>query len=223
MVKNKYLYFGLILIAVISFSAILLVNTTPQMFVIDDGGGGGGGYNPPPNPPPEAPPEYEPPAEENPPQAPLLNPITPNVDNDGKIILTWNDINCLHYKVFRSSDGSYYEKIENVCLDNRYEDYLDIDGIYYYRVLAVDIFGDSEPSNEVSVIVDLFDEEEPIDPIDPPPEEPVEDPEEFVDDDGLLEQQVEQNITNYGIIITIIVILGILVGIGIYYKRKMRK
>ncbi|MBN2155520.1 MAG: hypothetical protein JW776_05720 [Candidatus Lokiarchaeota archaeon] len=94
------------------------------------------------------------------PEAPILSPISPQKDRDGKISLDWNDItNANSYNIYRSQDEipelDGLEPIGTSTASN-YKDSGLSNGIYFYVVTAVNENGESFASNNAMVLVELF-------------------------------------------------------------------
>ncbi len=107
------------------------------------------------------------------PDAPLLDPISPNPDGDGIINLNWNDVSgATEYFIYRNSSVITYvyglEPIANSSLSN-FQDTLVSNGSYYYCIVAGNLTGKGSASNCESVEV-IFPPNEPfLDPITPNP------------------------------------------------------
>jgi len=92
------------------------------------------------------------------PDTPVLEEISPQIDRDGTIKLDWNDVvNSTSYFVYRESsavvDTSGKIAIANPTSSAYTDRGLD-DGIYYYAITSVGIYGESDPSNCLFVIVE---------------------------------------------------------------------
>ena len=109
-----------------------------------------------------------------PPESPTMNNLTySTIDEDVIVQLSWSEVDCDNYNVYRSIDfGSYVLIGENV-FSTGYSDTLTDVGVYFYRVSAINVDGESELSNPTTIgiqeegepIVDLdTDEEPPITP-----------------------------------------------------------
>ncbi len=91
--------------------------------------------------------------------SPILDPISPNISNNGKIFLNWNDILGAHlYYVYR--DDMNITNSENASLiaqtlESDYTDSIKVNGIYYYVIVAGDLSSNTSISNCVEVIVEL--------------------------------------------------------------------
>ncbi len=92
------------------------------------------------------------------PNTPVLEAISPQIDRDGTIKLEWNDIaEASSYRVYRESSAitSVSGKISIATpTSSQYTDRGLEDGIYYYAITAVGIYGESDPSNCMYVIVE---------------------------------------------------------------------
>ena len=94
-----------------------------------------------------------------PPMSVILNPILPEIDTDGKIILNWSqeEIATIYY-VYRN-----YSKITSVLglnpiaavSKNNYVDTVTLNGTYYYVIVAGNAYGNSSISNCESVQVEI--------------------------------------------------------------------
>ena len=84
------------------------------------------------------------------------------VDKDGVVQLTWttaSEVNNSHFEILRSSDGYDFEVIgqvaghgnSNVLLSYNFQDDVQVDGIYYYRLRQVDYDGTTTRSEMVTV------------------------------------------------------------------------
>lgn len=97
------------------------------------------------------------------PDAPILCSITPTVNTDGYIRLEWSSIsNAFYYEIYRSYDGSSFELIKTLN-DSSYVDIVIEDGIYSYKVKAVNDVGTSEFSNVEHIIVYITEDDIQID------------------------------------------------------------
>ena len=90
---------------------------------------------------------------------PTLDLISPNPDYDGIINLNWDSINgATMYYIYRNN--SYINSINqltpvNTTVDNNYTEKLNVNGTYYYVIVAGDGFVNSSISNCVNVTVNL--------------------------------------------------------------------
>ncbi|MFX1295498.1 MAG: FG-GAP-like repeat-containing protein [Promethearchaeota archaeon] len=101
-----------------------------------------------------------------PPSAPVLNPILPGIDDDGIIALDWNDVvETTTYYVYR--DTLNITSVAGltpiaVISESNYTDNISNNGIYYYAIIAGNIWANSSISNCESVTVDIPPEKKPI-------------------------------------------------------------
>lgn len=74
--------------------------------------------------------------------------------SDGNILISWTgSLGATGYTIQRSTDGSNFSDLEDVGLVSQYVDELPGVGImYYYRVLAFNGDGDSNPSTSVQMV-----------------------------------------------------------------------
>ena len=85
------------------------------------------------------------------PNTPVLNTITPNPDNDGLIELIWNEIvGSSIYYIYRAP--SFITSIAGlspiiIISTNNYIDFVELEGSYYYVIMAGNILGNSSLSN----------------------------------------------------------------------------
>ncbi|MHA1652226.1 MAG: right-handed parallel beta-helix repeat-containing protein [Candidatus Helarchaeota archaeon] len=92
--------------------------------------------------------------------APSLDPITPNPDNDGIVQLDWNAIgNADRYYIYRET--SYINSVEGltpiaVVTESSYTDTLTSNGVYYYVVVASDGWVNSTISNCEKVTIEII-------------------------------------------------------------------
>lgn len=93
------------------------------------------------------------------PEAPLLNPILPNPDYDGKIDLNWTDVNgAVEYYVYR--DTKIILSVNGMgsiakSSNSSFTDTVMLDNNYFYVIVAENIAGNSSISNCESVLVKL--------------------------------------------------------------------
>ncbi len=90
---------------------------------------------------------------------PVLESISPNPDNDGIIVLNWNDIEgATEYNIYRSRSPiisiSYMIPITNVSV-NTYQDTVSQGGNWYYAIVAGNLTHRSSHSNCESVLVTI--------------------------------------------------------------------
>ena len=89
--------------------------------------------------------------------SPILNPISPNPDEDGRITLNWSDVaNASQYYVYRGVNPiTSVDAIAPIgsTSTNSYQDIIHVDGFYYYVIVAGNTFGNSSISNCESVEV----------------------------------------------------------------------
>jgi len=92
------------------------------------------------------------------PDTPVLGEISPQIDRDGTIKLDWNDItDSSSYRVYRESSAVVDTSGKIAIASPTSSEYTDRgldDGIYYYAITAVGIYGESDPSNCLFVIVE---------------------------------------------------------------------
>ena len=97
------------------------------------------------------------------PVAPTLNSISPAIDSDGTISLSWNSVSeATSYKVYRSKDGGSFSLIQTVSI-NSFSDIGLSDGSYRYKIKSKNDDGISGYSNIQSVTVQF-----PISPLNAP-------------------------------------------------------
>jgi hypothetical protein len=93
------------------------------------------------------------------PTEPFLLEIS-SPDDDGDFLISWTDIsNADSYKLYRSSENfTDITTMNPIYLGSasNFNEYNLEDGIYYYRVVAVNSAGDSNPSNLQSVSVEIL-------------------------------------------------------------------
>ncbi len=98
------------------------------------------------------------------PEAPELDPISPNPDTDGNVLLNWNEITGLDesdfiiYNVYRDTTPIVDVDGREYYVQTPYDHYADTgleNGVYYYAVTAVGNGGESLPSNGQEVIVQI--------------------------------------------------------------------
>lgn len=88
----------------------------------------------------------------NVPITPTLNNLTSEVIGETfGVSLTWNDINCDGYNVYRSFNDGDYILIKANLFSTTYYDILTESGLYAYKVSAVNIYGESTMSNPMSI------------------------------------------------------------------------
>ncbi len=135
-----------------------------------------------------------------PPATPVLDQFIPNVDIDGVVKLTWTAIsNADSYKIYRSKDGGTYEIVTTVSTNSYTDNGLE-DGIYIYKIKAINNAGDSNVSNIQAVKVQTS--------ASPPPEPPT--------------SETDQTIVL--IVLVVVVILGISMVIIIRkFSRKTKR
>ncbi|MGQ4873164.1 MAG: FG-GAP-like repeat-containing protein [Promethearchaeia archaeon] len=94
--------------------------------------------------------------------APILDPIFPNPDDDGEIVLNWNDIEGAKiYYIYR--DENFINSIDGltpiaITTHSYYKDNIDSSGTYYYIIIAGNDIVNSTLSNCESVKVELAEE-----------------------------------------------------------------
>lgn len=90
-----------------------------------------------------------------PPNAPILYPITPNPDDDGKINLNWSDVTeATKYYIFRNISIITSVNVLTpiaIVFESHYTDTIFINGTYYYVIVAGNEAGNSSISNCESV------------------------------------------------------------------------
>ena len=88
---------------------------------------------------------------------PVLNAITPALSNDGLIGLDWDAIDDAdRYEIYRAENGGDFDPLIEISNKTYYDDLIEIDGTYTYKVKAGNDNGYSGFSNEESVIVQLL-------------------------------------------------------------------
>lgn len=103
----------------------------------------------------------------DPPNKPILESIVPEASDDGVISLSWSSIsNTLHYELYRSYNKSSFELLKTLE-ENYCDDLVLDDGVYSYKVKAVNDIGSSDFSNVRYVVVYITEPIEPIEPIEP--------------------------------------------------------
>jgi hypothetical protein len=97
-----------------------------------------------------------------PPDAPILDAISPNPDADGDILVNWNDdIEVENWTVYRhtseitESNLDSATEIASGLTESQYNDTGLSDGTYWYAIAAIGPFGYYYLSNSVSVAVEL--------------------------------------------------------------------
>jgi len=104
---------------------------------------------------------------------PILQPIIPNPNTDGKIDLHWNQILSIDgYRVYKLISGSWTLIAEVSSSTTSYTDIVDEDGTYKYYVASYKtkfLKTEENPSVIQSVVVEIYVEPEP----EPEPPEPV--------------------------------------------------
>ncbi len=92
-----------------------------------------------------------------PPEVTILTPFDSGIIEIGDLTLTWQEVNSAEsYQVFR--DGAYIYSTSSLSpiatvSELRFTDTLDLSGDYYYTVIAINRFGESDSSNIESVTV----------------------------------------------------------------------
>lgn len=91
------------------------------------------------------------------PDSPTLYEITYElIDYGVEISVTWSEVDCDNYYLYKSVDGGVYNIIYPIIEVNYYDDLVYIDGTYSYKVKAGNNAGTSDFSNEQSVTVQLL-------------------------------------------------------------------
>ncbi|MFX1296535.1 MAG: hypothetical protein ACFFD2_16970 [Promethearchaeota archaeon] len=94
-----------------------------------------------------------------PPDAPVLDPILPNLDTDGIINLNWSDIaEATIYYVFRNTSNiiSVDGLIPIAAVtDSNYTDTIIANGTYYYVIITGSVVGNSSISNCENVTIEF--------------------------------------------------------------------
>lgn len=91
------------------------------------------------------------------PNKPILDAITPTLSDDGLIRLDWDTVdNANKYYVYRAKNGGEFDPLEEIFIQIYYDDVIEFDGNYSYRVKAGNDVGYSDYSNEQSVVVQLI-------------------------------------------------------------------
>ncbi|MHA1846207.1 MAG: right-handed parallel beta-helix repeat-containing protein [Promethearchaeota archaeon] len=115
-----------------------------------------------------------------PPSGVVVDPIIPAIVHDGIVQLNWTqDLRADHYRVYRGEDHIFsYIGLDPVAIvsTNYHEDTIDIDGRYYYVIVAENIYANSSQSNEVNVTVEFYPSTPVLYPISP-----------AIDEDGIIE------------------------------------
>jgi fibronectin type 3 domain-containing protein len=95
----------------------------------------------------------------NPPSAPSLNPIYPEISTDGLIYLTWYEVVDANYYNIYQCDQEFSDISSATSMDIAYPTYYTVylseNGTYYFAVTAVNDGGESGLSNLVSVQVTI--------------------------------------------------------------------
>lgn len=95
---------------------------------------------------------------------PVLEPIVPNPNIDGKIVLKWCEVALASgYKIYRLTDGIWSEIVDLSEGTIEYTDTVDESGEYSYYVASY-TFAYEHPSNTESVTVDIYIPDPPPDP-----------------------------------------------------------
>jgi fibronectin type 3 domain-containing protein len=93
------------------------------------------------------------------PDAPDLDPITPNPNLEGNVYLNWNDVvDVNYYNIYRGTTPILNISTETPIGNSEESQYADIvldSGVYYYVITAVGNGGESIASNIEAVNVDL--------------------------------------------------------------------
>lgn len=96
-------------------------------------------------------PEEQPPPP--PPDAPELNSISPSLDEDGEVYLSWNAITgAVSYQIYMSKDGGSWDNIATISTIYYTTDAL-TDGNYRFKVISYNSVDYSADSNVESVVV----------------------------------------------------------------------
>ena len=106
------------------------------------------------------------------PESPTMNQLTyTTVNGITTIRLSWSEVDCDSYNVYRKINGGDYVLIENVFTTG-YSEALTDAGMYFYRVSATNIRGESEMSDFTSI--GISEDREPIVRGEEPEEPPIE-------------------------------------------------
>ena len=86
------------------------------------------------------------------PDVPTVNEITYEVIESGlEISVTWNEVDCNSYSLYKSVDSGDYVLIEEGLTSTSYSEILSDVGVYAYKVSATNAHGESELSQHVSI------------------------------------------------------------------------
>ncbi|MHA1269308.1 MAG: SBBP repeat-containing protein [Candidatus Helarchaeota archaeon] len=94
-----------------------------------------------------------------PPDPPLLNPISPSLDTDGKIYLNWNNVSdAVNYSIYRNTN--YINSVDGLSpithtTNTNFMDTIETNGDYYYVIVAHSYYGNSSISNCEHVMVSI--------------------------------------------------------------------
>ena len=109
-----------------------------------------------------------------PPESPIMNDLTYTIVDEYVIVqLSWSEVDCDSYNVYRNTDFEGYILIEGNVLSTGYSDTLTDVGFYFYRVSAIDVSEESELSNPTIIeilegggVIVVDPEEPPTEPSD---------------------------------------------------------
>lgn len=147
--KQRNVLIVVIIFAIIITTVGFIQFTGFMIFHEDTGGDNDVTYVPPePEPEPEPLPDVDPPIE------PILNIIAgPSIT--GEVHISWSSVSDADdYGVYRSDDEVSYDFLGKVYTTS-YDDLIEIDGTYYYRIKAGNEGGTSDFSNVEYVIIDI--------------------------------------------------------------------
>ncbi|MHA1253947.1 MAG: hypothetical protein ACTSRP_28555, partial [Candidatus Helarchaeota archaeon] len=90
-----------------------------------------------------------------PPEQPNLFPITPNITNNGLVKIHWESVGGIeYYKIYRSKNPNFdFHDLEPIAIttNNTFIDKVSSEGLFYYGIVAHNIWGDSQISEIQSI------------------------------------------------------------------------
>ncbi|KKN03698.1 hypothetical protein LCGC14_1105080 [marine sediment metagenome] len=93
-----------------------------------------------------------------PPDETTLSTISPTIDTDGTVELSWTSVlDAISYKLYRNRDSGNYVVVDSTITTTSYTDYDLSDGYYGYKVICTNDNGDSDDSNIRYVTVSIDD------------------------------------------------------------------
>jgi len=91
-----------------------------------------------------------------PPDETTLSTISPTIDTDGTVELSWTSVlDAISYKLYRNRDSGNYVVVDSTITTTSYTDYDLSNGYYGYKVICTNADGDSGDSNVQYVTVQL--------------------------------------------------------------------